>query len=37
MEELRKKAFPKLNIPIKNKTILSLDGGGVRGILTLQL
>ena len=26
-----------LNIPKDNKVILSLDGGGMRGILTLQL
>lgn len=30
-------AFKKLGIKTDNKTILSLDGGGIRGILTLQL
>jgi len=37
MDTVREKAYKNLNIPIGNKTILSLDGGGVRGILTLQL
>ncbi|MFT3705295.1 MAG: patatin-like phospholipase family protein [Agriterribacter sp.] len=30
-------AYTNLQIPEKNRIILSLDGGGVRGILTLQL
>jgi hypothetical protein len=30
-------AFKNLGIPLENKAILSLDGGGIRGILTLQL
>lgn len=33
----RKQAFDKLNIPHSNRVILSLDGGGMRGIFTLQL
>ena len=33
----RKKAFEKLNIPVESRAILCLDGGGVRGILTIQL
>ena len=35
--EQRNQAFEKLNVNADNKLILSLDGGGVRGILTLQL
>ncbi len=30
-------AYEKLGIPSQNKVILSLDGGGIKGILTLQL
>lgn len=30
-------AFKNLGIPLGHKVILSLDGGGIRGILTLQL
>jgi uncharacterized protein len=37
MEDNRKIAFERLAIPAGNKVILSLDGGGVRGIMTLQL
>lgn len=33
----RKKAFKKLNIDPSDRIILSLDGGGMRGILTIQL
>ncbi len=33
----RSKAFKALNISSDHKLILSLDGGGIRGILTLQL
>ena len=33
----RLQAFKNLNIPPANRTILSLDGGGMRGILTIQL
>lgn len=34
---IRKQAFINLDIPAENKTILCLDGGGIRGILTVQL
>ena len=37
MPEQRKKAFKKLNIDLSDKVVLSLDGGGMRGILTIQL
>lgn len=37
LSESRKKAFKKLNIPEHKRVILSLDGGGMRGILTIQL
>ena len=37
MSEERKKAFEKLNISSTDRVILSLDGGGMRGILTIQL
>ena len=33
----RKSALEKLKVPAGNKTILCLDGGGIRGILTIQL
>lgn len=33
----RRQAFEKLKIDIHNRTILCLDGGGMRGILTIQL
>ena len=33
----RAEAFKKLNIDVKDRVILSLDGGGMRGILTIQL
>lgn len=33
----RKAAFDQLNIAHKKRLILSLDGGGMRGILTIQL
>lgn len=35
--EERALAFASLGIKPNNKTILSLDGGGIRGILTIQL
>ena len=35
--EKRNAALQKLNIPPDNKLMLCLDGGGIRGILTLQL
>lgn len=34
---LRKTAFEKLNIALDRRAILCLDGGGMRGILTIQL
>ena len=37
ISSLRKEAFGKLNIPIESRAILCLDGGGIRGILTIQL
>ena len=37
MPDARKNAFKKLNIDLKDRVILSLDGGGMRGILTIQL
>ena len=37
MTQQRSEAFSKLNIPPGNKTILCLDGGGIRGIMTIQL
>ena len=33
----RAEAFKKLNIDLKDRVILALDGGGMRGILTIQL
>ena len=33
----RAEAFKKLNIDINDRAILALDGGGMRGILTIQL
>ena len=33
----RERAFKALNINPKKRLILSLDGGGMRGILTIQL
>ncbi len=37
MTKERKEAFKKLNIDPNDRIILSLDGGGMRGILTIQL
>ena len=37
MPKERKEAFKKLNIDPSDRIILSLDGGGMRGILTIQL
>jgi uncharacterized protein len=37
MLESRKLAFEKLGISLDRRVILSLDGGGMRGILTIQL
>lgn len=33
----RKDAFDRLKIPVESRAILCLDGGGIRGILTIQL
>jgi hypothetical protein len=37
LDPARKKAFEKLNINPNHRAILCLDGGGMRGILTIQL
>lgn len=37
MPEARRIAFKKLNIDLSDRVILALDGGGMRGILTIQL
>jgi patatin-like phospholipase/acyl hydrolase len=37
MPDSRRNAFKKLNIDLKDRVILALDGGGMRGILTIQL
>jgi len=37
MDAVRLQAFQKLNIDVNNRAILCLDGGGMRGILTIQL
>src|SRR5690349_115311 len=37
MSPSRKQAFENLNIDPKKRVILCLDGGGMRGILTIQL
>lgn len=37
MNPKRAEAFKKLNIDVRDRVILSLDGGGMRGILTIQL
>lgn len=37
MDTKRLEAFNRLNIKVDNRVILSLDGGGMRGILTIQL
>ena len=37
MSAARRQAFEKLKIPVTSRAILSLDGGGIRGILTIQL
>lgn len=37
MDSARQKAYENLAIPSENKLILCLDGGGIRGILTIQL
>jgi hypothetical protein len=37
MRETAERAFARLRIPEKNRAILCLDGGGIRGIMTIQL
>jgi predicted acylesterase/phospholipase RssA len=37
MEPARLQAFKNLGIDPQRRTILCLDGGGMRGILTIQL
>lgn len=37
MAKKRSTAFTRLGIPAGNRVILCLDGGGIRGIMTLQL
>ena len=37
MATKRSTAFTRLGIPAGNRVILALDGGGIRGIMTLQL
>jgi patatin-like phospholipase/acyl hydrolase len=37
MSASRKQAFDNLHINYNRRTILCLDGGGMRGILTIQL
>ncbi|HMI85985.1 MAG TPA: patatin-like phospholipase family protein [Polyangiaceae bacterium] len=37
MRETAQRAFARLRIPEKNRALLCLDGGGIRGIMTIQL
>lgn len=37
MDPIKRKAYSNLGIPESNRVILSIDGGGMRGIFTLQL
>src|SRR6266498_103608 len=37
MRDTAKEAFNRLHIPPQNRALLTLDGGGIRGILTIQL
>jgi hypothetical protein len=37
MRDTATQAFKQLRIPSENRAILTLDGGGIRGILTIQL
>lgn len=37
LTEKQKQAYRNLNIPESNRIVLAMDGGGIRGILTLQL
>jgi Patatin-like phospholipase len=37
MRNTASEAFKRLHVPAQNRALLTLDGGGIRGILTLQL
>jgi hypothetical protein len=37
MRDTATEAFKRLHIPPQNRALLTLDGGGIRGILTIQL
>ena len=37
MRDTAKEAFKRLHIPPQNRALLTLDGGGIRGIMTIQL
>jgi patatin-like phospholipase/acyl hydrolase len=37
MDLMKRQAYSNLGIPESNRVILSIDGGGMRGIFTLQL
>jgi hypothetical protein len=37
MRATAKEAFERLHIPPQNRALLTLDGGGIRGIMTIQL
>src|SRR5882672_4874926 len=37
MRETARQAFDRLHIPSQNRALLCLDGGGIRGIMTIQL
>lgn len=37
MRDTAKEAFERLHIPPQNRALLTLDGGGIRGIMTIQL
>jgi hypothetical protein len=37
MRDAATKAVERLRIPAHNRPLLTLDGGGIRGILTIQL
>jgi hypothetical protein len=37
MRDTAQRAFARLRIPEKNRALLCLDGGGIRGIMTIQL
>jgi hypothetical protein len=37
MRETAQRAFARLRVPEENRALLCLDGGGIRGIMTIQL